>query len=59
MTAARELIAEETVLREAEKIPAIKNPARPEKNNNLTESKFIQMAGKCTIWAMGVTTRSH
>ena len=31
MTAARELIAEETVLREAEKIPAIKNPARPEK----------------------------
>jgi hypothetical protein len=30
VTAARELMAEETVLSEAEKIPAMKNPASPE-----------------------------
>jgi len=29
VTAARELIADETVLREAENIPATKNPASP------------------------------
>jgi hypothetical protein len=29
VTAARELMADETVLSDAEKIPAMKNPARP------------------------------
>jgi len=37
VTAANELIADETVLNDAENIPAMKNPARPDVIEKFTE----------------------